>query len=109
MADVIKVLAQSAPASATETTLYTCGASNGAAVSSLMVCNTGGSADSFRIAVIPGGGSTAAANYLYYDVAIPSYETFAATIGITLADTDVIKIYATNGTCSFSLFGLENQ
>ncbi len=46
-----KVLAQSAPSATTNTTLYT--ASNATIVSTLNVANTGGAADTIRIAVRP--------------------------------------------------------
>lgn len=107
MADTVKVLAQSAPSAATETTLYTCASSNGTTVSTIMVCNTTASGDTFRIAVVPGGGSASTVNWVYYNVSIAANETFAATVGITLENTDVIRIYSTNGYCSFSVFGIE--
>jgi hypothetical protein len=46
-----KVLAQSAPSAASATTLYTAG--NAVIVSTLNVSNTGGAADTIRIAVRP--------------------------------------------------------
>jgi hypothetical protein len=52
-----KVLAQSAPSAATATTLYT--ATNATIVSTLNVSNTGGAADTIRIAVRPAGASLA--------------------------------------------------
>ena len=100
-----KVLAQSAPSAATATTLYT--ATNAVIVSSLNVSNTGGSADLIRIAVRPAGATLANLHYLVYGVQVPSGSIFTYTGGITLADTDVITIYSTTGTSSFSAFGSE--
>lgn len=48
-----KVLAQSAPTAATATTLYT--ATNATIVSTLNIANTGGAADTIRVAVRPAG------------------------------------------------------
>ena len=89
MADTFKVLAQLKPSSATATTLYTVPRREGTGVnsqfpaqttiSSLVVCNQ--------------DGSTA--------------DTLAAVIGITLSESDVTEVYATNGTLSFNLFGVE--
>jgi len=42
-----------------------------------------------------------------YDVQVPSGSIFTYTGGITLANTDVITIYSTTGTSSFSAFGSE--
>lgn len=100
-----KVLAQSAPTAATATTLYT--ATNAVIVSSLNVANTGGAADTIRIAVRPAGATLANQHYLVYGVQVPSGSIFTYTGGITLANTDVITIYSTTGTSSFSAFGSE--
>jgi len=100
-----KVLAQNAPSATTATTLYT--ASNAVIVSSLNVANTGGAADTIRIAVRPAGATLANEHYLVYGVQVPSGSIFTYTGGITLANTDVITIYSTTGTSSFSAFGSE--
>jgi hypothetical protein len=102
-----KVLAQSAPSAATPSTLYT--ATNATIVSSLNVSNTGGAADLVRIAIRPGGATLANLHYLVYDVQVPSGSIFTYTGGITLANTDVITIYSTTGTSSFSAFGSEGN
>jgi hypothetical protein len=100
-----KVLAQSAPSATTATTLYT--ATNATIVSSLNVANTGGAADTIRIAVRPAGATLANLHYLVYGVQVPSGAILTFTGGITLANTDVITIYSTTGTSSFSAFGSE--
>ena len=100
-----KVLAQSAPSATTATTLYT--ATIAVIVSSLNVANTGGAADTIRIAVRPAGATLANEHYLVYGVQVPSGSIFTYTGGITLANTDVITIYSTTGTSSFSAFGSE--
>ena len=100
-----KVLAQSAPSATTATTLYT--ATNAVIVSSLNVANTGGATDTIRIAVRPAGATLANEHYLVYGVQVPSGSIFTYAGGITLANTDVITIYSTTGTSSFSAFGSE--
>jgi hypothetical protein len=107
MAETSKVLAQSAPSATSLTDAYTCGSSDGAVVSSLTVCNRSATQTSFRISVAIAGAGDANAQYLYYDVIIPGNDTFIATVGITLADTDVIRVYATLATLSFQFFGVE--
>jgi len=67
----------------------------------------GATSTTFRISVSVGGGATAAQDYLYYDVIIPPTDTFVLTGGITLAATDVVRVYAGNASLSFSLFGKE--
>jgi len=107
VADVIKVLGQIEPSAATLTTLYTVPASTSAVCSSIVVCNTSAVATTFRVAVRPAGAAIANKHYLYYDVAIAGNDTFVATIGMSLATTDVVSVYATLATLSFNLFGIE--
>ena len=108
MANALKVLGQSAPLAATLTTLYTAAAATTAVGSSIVVCNRSATATSFRIAVRPAGAGIANEHYIYYDVAIAGNDTFIATIGITLATTDVVSVYNTLATLSFNLYGQEN-
>lgn len=110
MADTYQVLGQLAPSSTTLSTVYTVPANTSTTISSIIVCNTSGASgasDKFRISVAPAGGSDNITQYIYYDVVISKQDTFIATVGITLATTDVIRCYSTNGTCSFSLYGIQ--
>lgn len=107
MATVYKVLGQSNPSATTATSLYTVPASTSTVVSTITVCNQASSSASYRIAIRPAGATLAALHYLAYDVAIAANDTTALTIGVTLATTDVITIYASTATVSFSLFGSE--
>jgi hypothetical protein len=100
-----KVLAQSAPSAATATTLYT--ASNAVIVSTLQIANIGGAADTIRIAVRPAGAALANQHYIAYGVQVPSGSFISLQGGLTLANTDVITVYSTTGTSSFSAFGSE--
>lgn len=107
MTDTFKVLGQSAPAATTLTDIYTVGASTSAVVSSLVVANRSATATAFRVSVAPAGAGDATSQYLYYDIAIEGNDTFAATLGIGLATTDVVRVYATLATLTFSVFGVE--
>ena len=77
-----KVLAQSAPSATTATTLYT--ATNATIVSTINIANTGGAADTIRIAVRPAGATLANLHYIAYGVQVPSGSLLAITIGITV-------------------------
>lgn len=107
MADTLKVLGQQAPNATTETDLYTVPASTQALGSSILVCNRGGSATTFRISVSVGGGATANKDYLYYGTQVPANNTYKATLGMSLGAADKVRIYAGNGNLSFTLFGME--
>ena len=107
MATTYKVLGQLNPAATTATTLYTVPNSTSAVLSTISVCNQAASAGTFRIAIRPSGATLAAQHYIYYDSPIAANDGIAITIGITLAATDVITVYASSDNMSFSAFGSE--
>ena len=107
MPTVLKVLGQSAPGATTQTTLYTVPALTSTVCSSIVVANRSATATTFRVAVQPAGAGIANQHYLYYDVTLAGNDTFIATIGITLATTDVVSVYNTLATLSFNLYGQE--
>lgn len=104
MSETLKVLGQLNPSATTLTTLYT--ATSTVSVSSLIVCNQG-IAGSFRISIQVAAEADNPKQYLYYDVPIMPNDSFIATVGITLGDTDVVKVYASHANMSFNLFGIE--
>jgi glucose-6-phosphate dehydrogenase assembly protein OpcA len=103
-----KVLGQVNPAATTATTLYTVPSSKSAVISSLTVCNQASTAATFRIAVRPAGATLAAIHYVAYDVTVGAADTTALTLGITLATTDVVTVYASTANISFNAFGDES-
>ncbi len=106
-AETIKILAQTDPAAATLTDSYTVPSGANAVVSSVVVCNRSATATSFRISIAQAGAVDTNKQYLYFDLEIGGNDTFIATIGITLDETDVIRVRATLATLSFNVFGTE--
>lgn len=100
-----RVLGQSSPNATTETTLFT--ANSQVVCSTVLVCNRSSTPTTFRVSVSVAGAATSNKDYMYYDLAIGGNDTFAATFGITLANTDVVRVYAGAATLSFTLFGME--
>jgi glucose-6-phosphate dehydrogenase assembly protein OpcA len=107
MPTVYKVLGQSNPTATTATTLYTVPSATSTVVSSITICNQAASTASYRIAIRPAGASLAAQHYIAYGVVIAANDTTVLTLGITLATTDVITVYASTANFSFSAFGSE--
>jgi glucose-6-phosphate dehydrogenase assembly protein OpcA len=103
-----KVLGQLNPSATTATTLYTVPSAKSAVVSSLTICNQTSTAATFRVAVRPAGATLAALHYVAYDVTVGASDTTALTLGITLATTDVITVYASTSTLSFHAYGDES-
>lgn len=87
-------------------TLYTTPSATSTVASTLAICNQGASTN-FRVAVRPAGATISPLHYLIFDNYVNQYDTVFLTIGITLATTDVISVYAGSALVSFSLFGSE--
>jgi len=107
MPTVYKVLGQVNPSATTNTTLYTVPVSNSTVISTLTVCNQASTTANFRVAVRPANEVIASKHYLNYDTQIPANDQLALTLGITMAATDVVTVYANTATVSFNLFGTE--
>ena len=107
MATTYKVLGQSNPSATTATDVYTVGSGKSAVVSTVTVCNRAATSATYRIAIRVAGSALSNEEYIAYDATVPANDTIALTLGITLAATDVVTVYASNANLSFSLFGSE--
>jgi hypothetical protein len=107
MPNAYKVLGQSNPAANTNADPYTVPAGKSAIVSTISVCNEGGSQTTFRVAVRPAGAAIAAQHYVAYDSVVEGNDSVFLTLGITLAATDVITVRAGTANVAFGVFGNE--
>lgn len=107
MANTFKVLGQLDLAANTATTLYTVPASTSTTISTVVICNRLGTQVTFRLWVAVAGIADANKQYLYYDVPIPGNDSFAVTLGITLAATDLLRVQANSTSVEASAFGVE--
>lgn len=107
MTTVYKVLGQSNPAATTLTTLYTVPAATSTVVSSITVANIAGGASTYRIAIRPAAAAINNKHYLVYDAALADGQTQTITLGVTLATTDVLSVYASSALLAFQAFGSE--
>jgi hypothetical protein len=103
-----KVLGQVNPSATTATTLYTVPSAKSAVISTLVICNQAASSATYRIAVRPAGAALAAVHYVAYDIVVGASDSTALTLGITLATTDVVTVYASTATVSFHAYGDES-
>jgi hypothetical protein len=109
MSYTYKIIGQSAPAAVTNTNIYTVGTGKQAIISTIVIANRAATGASYRIAVRPAGDTLANLHYIAYDVTIAALDTLTLTLGITLATTDVVTVYASTATMSFGLYGVENS
>lgn len=107
MAEAHKVLGQSNPVATTLTDAYTVPGATSTIVSSITVCNRSATATTFRLSIAVAGAANDNKQYIYYDEPIKGNRTFKITGGLTLTATDVVRVYATLATLSFSVFGTE--
>lgn len=107
MPNVFKVLGQQAPAATTQTLLYAVPSGKSAVVSSVNICNRGAANATFRVAVQPANAAITNTHYIAFDTLVPSNDTIALSLGISLAATDVVSVYANSATVTFSAFGSE--
>jgi hypothetical protein len=103
-----KILAQLDAGAATMQTLYTVPASTATVASSLTICNRTTAAVAVRIVVQQAGAALANKQYIAYDLPVAANDSIALSIGMTLATTDVVGVYASSASSvSFGLFGYE--
>jgi len=107
VATTYKVLGQVAPSATTATTLYTVPSATSTVVSTIAVCNRAATAATYRIAIRVAGSALSNEEYIAYDASITANNSTFITIGVTLAATDVITVYASTADLSFNAFGSE--
>lgn len=108
MATIYKRLGATAVTADTDTLAYTVPALTSAVVSSICVCNTGTTAETFRIALCPGAiGAVTLADYVYYDIPIGPKDTFVATCGFTIAAASQVLVRSSSANVVFSFYGSE--
>jgi hypothetical protein len=76
-------------------------------VSTIVVANRAASPATYRIAVRPAAATLANEHYVAYDVTVGASDSTTLTLGITLAATDVVTVYASTANLSFNVFGSE--
>tara|TARA_R110000744_G_scaffold343034_1_gene448285 strand:+ start:501 stop:830 length:330 start_codon:yes stop_codon:yes gene_type:complete len=107
MATTYKVLAQSAPSATTATDIYTVPSATTAVLSTIVVANRTATDATYRIAVRPAGTTLANQHYIAYDVTVGASDSTTITLGVTMATTDVLTVYASTADLSFNVFGSE--
>ena len=104
MANAYKILGQVADASANNVTLIA--DQNGETiVSTIVIANREAAVNTFRIAVRPAAATLANEHYIAYDASVAANDTITLTLGLTLADNDIVTVGASDDKVSFSAFG----
>jgi hypothetical protein len=85
-------------------TLYSTGASTTAVISSILICNTAATQATYRIGIMGTAGTPAAAEYIVYGATVAASDTTSLTLGITLSNTQYIRVSSSANTVTFSAF-----
>lgn len=109
MPTVYRVLGQLKPGAASLEDIYTViQPVRSSILSSINICNQSATPTTYRVSVAIKGVADSLEQYLAYDAAIAANDTVSFNVGVTLAQGDVVRVYATLATLSFNIFGLEN-
>lgn len=110
MTTVRKTLGQSAPAAATDATLYTVPALTDAVVSTIVACETNGAATTIKVCTDAAGGViTAVGKAIAWNLPITANGTITFTIGAALAAASTIIVQSASGKVTFTAYGQENS
>lgn len=107
MGAVYKILGQSNPGAAALTDMYTVPAATSSVISSIIVANRSTVPTSFRISLAVAGAADDNKQYIAFDTPIGANQIVSHTPGISLGAADVVRVYATLATLTFSLLGTE--
>jgi len=107
VATAYKVLGQTAPAATTASGIYTVPAATQTVISTVVICNRGATAATFRLYLRPNDEALVDKHYLVYDAAVAANDTLFLTLGVTCDASDVLYGYASSANLTFQAFGSE--
>jgi hypothetical protein len=85
-------------------TLYNTASATTAVISTIAICNTASAAAAYRIGIMSSAGTPAAANWLVYDANVQANDTVFLTVGLSLGNSQFIRVSSTANTVTFSAY-----
>lgn len=107
MPTVYKILGQLLSTANTQSTVYTVPVGNSTVVSTIMVCNQNTTNTTYRLAIQPASGNAASNSFIIYDATVLGKDTAALTLGLTLAQNNIISANCSLANVSINIFGSE--
>lgn len=95
---------QGTASTGTYATLYNTASATTAVISSIVVTNTAATAALYRVAIMGSAGTPAAANWIVYDATVQANDTVALTLGVSLGNTQYIRVSSSANTVTFNAF-----
>lgn len=87
--------------------LYNTSSSATAVISSVVVTNTAATSALYRLAIVPASASAAApsaSNWIVYDATVQANDTVCLTLGLTLGNSQFIRVSSSANTVTFSAY-----
>jgi hypothetical protein len=88
----------------TYSTLYSTPTATEAVVSTIAICNTSSSTQTYRIAIMSTAGTPAAVNWVVYDSVVNGNDTISLTLGICLDASKFVRVSSSANTVTFSAY-----
>ena len=107
MPTVYKILGQLLSNANTQSTVYTVPVGNSTVISTITVCNQNTANTTYRLAIQPTSGNAAANSFIIYDATVLGKDTAALTLGLTLAQNNIISANCSLSNVSINIFGSE--
>ena len=85
-------------------TLYSTDGSTTAVLSTISICNTSASSITYRIAIMGSAGTPSAENWIVSDAIVAGKNTAFITAGITLGNTQFLRVSSSGTDLAFSVF-----
>ena len=92
---------QGTAALSTYGSLYFTGAATTAIISSIVVCNTSASAVLFRVGLMGTAGTPSASEFIVYDASLAGNDTIALTLGLTMGNSQFLRVSSSANTLAF--------
>lgn len=105
--EVPKTLGQSNPAATTLTDLYAVPSGFTVKKPQIIVANRSATPTAFRLSVAIAGVADGLTQYIAYDTPIAANDVVNFDSVVSLGSKDVVRVYATLATLTFSIFGEE--
>lgn len=88
----------------TYSTLYNTSASSTAVISTIAVTNTASVSGTYRIGIMGSAGTPSASNWLVYDASVAGNDTVLLTLGVTVGNSQFIRVSSSANTLTFTAF-----
>jgi hypothetical protein len=85
-------------------TLYNTSASTTAVVSTILLCNTSATQQQYRIGIMGSAGTPSTQDFIVFNDSVAGNDTVALTLGVTLGNSQFIRVSSSSNSLGFHAF-----